>query len=469
MDVQSTVLAAATQAAAEGDAQVVGGDPTHMTMDNASLIATQLCGTAADALDHTTSQFPKLPETSLTHHTLGKLPHPASEMFAQTLVAGCRYVLILTMLEGARPVIIMVPTDARLHAAQRYIQVVRVAIPQRSWRMAHDAFAGTVLFGVRHDKMGLVLHDVAVSAGYTFVGSTSAPFTDRMEVLQKYTHLLQNLLKGDGWCFHMAPFQPCGINKPMRIPTSTILPRGLWLVHQRAAVESARHLWLRHIHVRMVVCGNQWFTAGPKGAMADLKTTLPTVHTTMGSAGVDMIKRVCPSSVGVFEPRIEHNVTCRDGSVACRRFLVLTKLHEAPDFRDRVLGPWLHIAFNTDTHTRALAAFAALAVRLRWTILENYLLHGIPAPKHARPGRPCNDKLSPSHSCTFTAESIFDSAAAPQAPKKRARTPSTKVSEPEAPLPVSKRPRRSEKRRRHHHRRRRRRHREEEEASSCST
>ena len=377
---------------------------TPLTMENAALIAQQLCGVHGTTLCRNVSDFPLLPITPLTHRVaVTRLASSPVETFAQTMVEGCEVAIILTIFEESLPVAIIVPTDHRLHRRQQDIDTVQVAVPQSSWRMAHAAFRGTVLYGVRYKECGIVLHDVAVSAGFTFVGSTKAPFSQRMEIVQECTHLLHTLLKSSGWTFHMAPFQACGLNKVMRVPAEGIKARGLWLAHQDSAVTAPRHQWMRHHEVHMMQYANKWFVAGEAGTMIRASEALPDVQPTVGTIGLDVINKVCPSSIGIFVPRIEHDVE----SGECRKFLVLTTLHHSHTFRNKEFGSWMHVVFNTNTCTQIEASFSALQVRLRWEILENYLLHGVGVPPEARPGRGSCDNLPPSHSCTFTSRPLF--------------------------------------------------------------
>lgn len=264
---------------------------------------------------------------------------------------------------------IVATVDPRLRHAQHTVQVYTI-LPQL---LGDDkcVFQGTVLLGHQTAARTLVLDDVAVSCGLTFVGnSTNAPFAQRMTVLDGLVALLQTLLVDAAWKVWRAPSVRCGAGDS--IPELSEAPsRGVWLVRNSAHVGEARAAWTAFTPLRMAKFGDKWFVTGRPGCIT---AECGDVHIHIDNEAFGSLDEVPPSSVGVFQPLIEHDADLRH---ACRKWLVLHALHPA-SFRRRVdVQPWEFVQHNASAAADVDAAFAALPTHMPWETLVHFVERGV--------------------------------------------------------------------------------------------
>ena len=328
--------------------------PPNLTFSDARAIAQELWGVGhIDATKE--QQMPTLREWALTAAHLGALP---SVLYAQTQVEGCLYIVLLVRVER-KPTVVLIPVDARLSATQRTIEVVPVA--ETDWCNMEVIFQGSFLVGMRTAAKCLVLHDVVVSCGCSFVGSSRAPFAARQHILENITHTLNSLLLRDKWLFYVAPSTQCGGGGALHtVPHCE--SRGIWFVDGGgAAVNSTRWLWQRHASVRMVLYGRQWFVSDGGG---DIVSKHKDIHIHVDSTRFPRLADIPPTSAGEFVARVE-----RDGETR-RKWLVLHNLNVAHMFRTADLQPWQHVRVNCSSASDVGALFERHGDSVSWANIQ---------------------------------------------------------------------------------------------------
>ena len=307
------------------------------------------------------------------------------DWIAQSRVEGCECMVILMRLQDA-PVIVLLPVDPRLQlSAENYIHILRV--PHTMWRGAAPMFNGTLVCAVRTAERALILYDVAVTCGFTLVGSGApkAPFTKRMGILTEIANNLRSLLTTEGWSILEAPWTLCGANQALAVYES-VKPRGIFFLHNAWEVEAPRMVWSHHTHINMSLCGATWFVGGKDGAISSV---LPNVRVDVDEAAFGAVGDMVPMSLGRFVPQVEHAEASK-GLAYCQRWLTLHEIESAVQFRNFDLPHWECVRFFCDTKDTVMAKFAALPHQLAWeTEVRPFIMGGVVASPSAWPCRGC--------------------------------------------------------------------------------
>lgn len=362
-----------------------------MVFSSAVRVAQTLCG---GAMAKDASEFPHLHTTPLTIDLLrlgGSLMalserQEGSEptVVAQTMVHGCDSVLVLSRDSHGHPEAMVVAVDDRLHSQQRRVDLIKMP----SFANAHDNawFDGTVLFGVRVDERTMFLHDIAVSSGYLLAGAPKAAnFVARLVVCERVCAVLNTLLGSVRWSFQVAPWIPCGTHHRLEAIKDKP-PRGMWIVANHRQVQEPRWRWTRNNHVHMLLAGNTWFLAGEDAALHKLA---PDVRVVLGEDGDIQVATLCPTSIGVFVPRVEHHA-----SGECYKYLVLCFVHQAHEFRTMPPNPWTSVQYNLSSLRDVEVAFESLSSGVPAAkALLPFVTQGRPAPAAPLSAAP--------HTCVF--------------------------------------------------------------------
>jgi hypothetical protein len=353
--------------------------PHVLSWNNVTTVARVLWGSTEEGEDAGTTP-PALPAPVqiplLRKHCEGDgaLATARKRLLAQTMVHGCLTAILVTMFMD-RPVLVLVPIDVRLLATQRPIEIIPV--PPHTWQRSAMLFQGTLLYGVRVGPKRLVLHDVAASCGYCFVGNARiAHFAARVGVLETLCSTLCAMLQPLKWHIETAPFVQCGTDVKLTLPADC-RARGIWFVDRDTAIEGPRFVWLRHNHVSMALFGTEWFVSGGEG---NITSQVPTVHVQVNKDKFPKwLGSVCPSSIGHFVPTVEHSA----GGGQCKRWLLLHELREAPSFRSIDLHPWQRVELQCSSAAQVQALFATVSELMPWEAVQR-LLAGLPLQARTR-------------------------------------------------------------------------------------
>lgn len=305
------------------------------------------------------------------------------------------------------PVCIIVHTDPRLGQAQCRVDVLTMSVDPRSKEAV--LFQGTVVAAVRTGAQSLIMHDVAVSRGYSFVGNWErAGFLRRQSVLTRLRATFQTMFTPHGWQLQTAPFIRCGTKRP--IPAlNGVESRGVWVVRNSSSIDAPRLLWRCFDSVKMSLFGVEWFVSAKPGEQGNISKLIPNITPQASKDDFGPLESLTPGSVGSFVAMSSHHT-----NAPCKKWLVMHRVEEARALRAVDLQPWEHVRLNCSTKEEVESLFLREREQTTWDNILGFVMHG--TVKHP------DGEFGVCKRCGLECHTQPTAVALPSEPSKRARS-----------------------------------------------
>ena len=306
--------------------------------------------------------------------------------------------------------IVLVPSGTDRHLLSNEV----IKVPSSVWKSAEQLFRGTVIVGTRMSATRFVLHDVAVTAGLSFVGAKAAPMRGRLDVLERVANTMTSLLNSQDIVFCLAPCVACvtpgknqgepGSDLQKDLARELMLDEGLglWLVRAEAPfrtcarsskIEDAkdvdgachdsndgcRRTWIAQPTVRLCWKFGKWHSTEPSGEQVPFS-----------GDGIELLCPIAlddipPCSIGVFQVR---RAAASPESATPLSELVLTKVLKGDTLWNTEVPVWSKMRLYCDDTRRIRAVCDEVQHTPSWDDISRFILGFPEAPAPLTPASP---------------------------------------------------------------------------------